>query len=101
MWRLASVVLVVTGCNRDVEHDAFAATPPPVAEAHVVGRSHRANIREVSVSGRGDVALARSVPVPTQIAIAGTPNEVTVGLVDQAGSAHVLRIGRVCEDNER
>lgn len=48
---------------------------------------------------------AISAPVPTQIAIAGTPNEVTVGLVDQAGSAHVLRIGRgaasMCEDRER
>ena len=33
-----------------------------------------------------------SAPVPTQIAIADTPNEVTLGLVDQAGSAHVLHL---------
>jgi hypothetical protein len=115
MWRLASVVLVLAACNSDVEHEATAATPVAVAQAHVAGRPHSANIREVAATEQGDAAVsvdtiggvrvwpaldgssepvAISVPAPMQLAIASTAGEVTVGVLDQAGSAHVLRIGR-------
>lgn len=118
MRRFACVVLVLAGCNKDVEHEAIAATPAPAADApaaRVEGRPHSANIREVAATEQGDAAVSLdlvgglrvwtaldgtkepvpiSAPAPTQIAVAGTAFEVIVAVLDQAGSAHVLRFSR-------
>jgi hypothetical protein len=115
MWRLAPAALVLAGCHRDVVLDATATKTAPVAEVAAAGRPHSANIREVSVAEQGDAAVTIdalgelrlwtaldgtrqpvpiSSPAPSQIAVIRTAFEVVVGVLDQAGSAHVLRFGR-------
>ena len=44
--------------------------------------------------GDAAVSIDISTPAPVQIAIAGTTFEVIVGVLDPAGSAHVLRFSR-------
>lgn len=114
MRRVVAVLLAISGCSHDVEHDAIAAAPT-VVQAPLRGSPHGGSIREVAVTESGDGAISvdqqggirvwpaldgsrEAVPViapaPVEIAIASHGDEFVAGLIDDAGSAQVLRIGR-------
>ena len=115
MWRLIPVLFAIA-CNHDVERDAVAApvliAAAPAASSSVRGAPHAGSIREVSVTDEGDAALSiddagtvrlwpsldgTREPIPVaatavaRAAIVHDGDGWLVGLLDDAGSAHLLR----------
>ena len=118
MWRLVPALLAV-GCNHDVARDAVVV-PTQIAAAagtspSVQGAPHAGSIREVSVTDEGDAALTIDdagtvrlwptldgtrepipviVPATAQGALVRDGDGWLAGLLDDAGSAHLLRFAR-------
>jgi hypothetical protein len=112
---LGALLVLAIGCNRD---DVEPATPPlHVAEPlpPVAGVPHAGNIRDVATTDAGDAAIsldelggirvwpaldgsrepiAIDVPAPTEIALAAVGGDLLAAVLDQAGSAHLLRVTR-------
>lgn len=118
MWRFVPGLLAI-GCNHEVERDAVA-TPAPVSAARatspsVRGAPHAGSIREVSVTDEGDAALTIDdagtvrlwpsldgtrepisvvAPAAARAALVRDGDGWLAGLLDDAGSAHLLRFAR-------
>jgi len=112
-------VLLAIGCGHDVERDAVAAPARTsvlaAPGASVRGAPHAGSIREVSVTDAGDAALSLDdvgairlwpaldgsrepipvvAPAAAHAAITRDGDGWLVALLDEAGSAHLLRIAR-------
>ena len=114
MRSLIPLLIALSGCSHDVERDAIAAEPTRVQTPRR-GSPHGGSIREVAVTEGGEAAISVDqqggirvwpaldgsreavpviAPVPVAVAIARHGDEVVAGLIDEAGSAQVLRVGR-------
>jgi hypothetical protein len=115
MWRLAPVVLVLA-CNNHGEHEVTAsAAAMPLRVEHLPVVPLSANIREVAATEAGDAALTIderggvrlwpaldgsrepveiSAPAAVQIALSRSGSDLIAAVLDQAGSAQLLRVDR-------
>lgn len=113
----ALIALVFGACSGESEPVANACptVQAAVAQAPRAGVPHAANIREVATTDAGDAAIslddaggirvwptldgtrepiALDVQAPIQIALAPTGVDLLAGVVDQSGSAQLLRVTR-------
>jgi hypothetical protein len=118
MRRLVPVLLAI-GCNHDAARDAVVAPAqmPASTDASTRARGapHAGTIREVTVTDDGGAALTLDdadtvrlwpvldctrepipvvAPAPAGVALLRDGDSVVAALLDDAGSAHVLRFAR-------
>ncbi len=118
MRRLVPVLLAI-GCSHDVERDAVTAPARPAVLAAAApaahGAPHAGSIREVSVTDAGDAALTIDdagtirlwptldgtrepipvvAPAAARAALVRDGDGLVAALLDDAGSAHLLRFAR-------
>jgi len=76
--RLVPLPLAISGCSHEVERAAIAGEQT-IVQPPLRGVPHAGSIREVAATESGDAALG---------------DDFVAGLVDEAGSAHAVRIDR-------
>jgi len=111
MKRVVVLLLALSGCSHEIERDALATA----VQGPVRGAPHGALIREVAATEAGDAAISIDeqggirvwpaldgsrepvpvfAPAPAAVAIAADGDELMTALLDQAGAAQVVRMGR-------